>query len=149
MKQIIIGGITCLLLAAAFAADPTPEIRLDQAGYLPAKPKLAMVVAKVPATDFSVRKASDGSLVFKGKLAAAIDDADTGDRVQAADFTRLARHGKYYVEVPGVGRSRDISVAPDVYSRVCYLAMRSSASIADRRRSSREPPRGIRVCVGL
>jgi endoglucanase len=125
MKQIV---VLCILLsnfAAALAASPTAEIRVDQAGYLPGMPKLAMVVAKVPAKDFSVRKASDGTVVFLGRLTGPVEDADSGDRVQAADFTKLTRSGTYYVEVPGVGRSWDFSIAPDVYSRVYYLAMRS------------------------
>ena len=52
-------------------------------------------------------------------------DAETGDSVQAADFSKLAESGTYYLEVPGVGRSWTFSIGPDVYSRTYYLAMRA------------------------
>jgi endoglucanase len=45
--------------------------------------------------------------------------------VQAADFTKLAESGTYYLEVPGVGRSWDFAIGGDVYARAYYLAMRA------------------------
>lgn len=125
MKQVILLCTLFLTVAVVLAANPTTDIRLDQAGYLPDMPKLAMVVSKAPAKDFSIRKASDGTVVFLGRLTGPVEDGDSGDHVQAADFTRFTRKGTYYVEVPGVGRSWNFSIAPDVYNRVYYLAMRS------------------------
>jgi endoglucanase len=113
-----------LLLLAALAA-PTVEIKLDQVGYLSEGPKVAFVVAKAPAATFAVRRARDGSVAFEGKLAAALPDSDSGDAVQAADFTALTQSGAYWLEVPGVGRSWDFAIGPDVFTRPFFLAMRS------------------------
>lgn len=121
MKPIIL-LLTC---CSAFAAAPVKEIKVDQAGYLPGAPKLALVVSGAPAKEFSVRRAADGSVAFRGKLGAPVSDADTADRVQAADFTRLTQRGTYYLDVPGLGRSWDFAIGPDVFSRAYYLAMRS------------------------
>ena len=110
--------------AFLYAAEPTTAIKVDQAGYLPGAPKIAAVASKEPASNFIVRTAS-GAVGFQGKLAAAVDDPDTGDRVQLADFTGLTKPGRYYIDVPGVGRGWEFSIAPDVYSRALYLAMRS------------------------
>jgi endoglucanase len=112
-------------LTAASAATPTVEIKLDQAGYLPTAAKIAIVAAKAPAAEFSVRNAKDNAVVFRGKLSASVDDADSGDRLQSADFTALQKTGQYYLDVPGVGRSWDFAIGPDVYRRAWYLAMRS------------------------
>jgi endoglucanase len=118
--------ILLLLLAApAFAAAPTTDIKVDQVGYLNSAPKVALVSSKTAAAGFTVRAAKNGSVAFRGKLAAAADDPDSGDRVQAADFTRLTRSGRYYLEVPGIGTSWEFSIGPQVYSRAWYLAMRS------------------------
>jgi len=114
-----------LLAGAAFGASPTTEIKVDQVGYPGKGPKVALVASKTAATDFTVRRVRDGSVEFRGKLSAPRPDADSGDRVQAADFTRLTKSGRYYVEVPGVGRSWEFAVGPDVYSHAWYLAMRS------------------------
>jgi endoglucanase len=114
-----------LLAAAAFAAAPTTAIKVDQVGYLTNAPKVALVAPKTAVTQFTVRNARNGSVALRGKLAAPADDPDSGDRVQAADFTRLTRSGRYYLEVPGTGRSWEFSIGPAVYSRAWYLAMRS------------------------
>ena len=72
-----------------------------------------------------MRRAAGGAVVFRGKLSGQAADADTGDQVQAADFSAFKTDGKYYVDVPGVGRSWEFAIGPDVYSRAFYLAMRA------------------------
>ena len=126
-KKIDMKPIVWLFFAASlFAADPTLEIKVDQVGYLPNATKVALVSAKKPATEFTVNQAKDGKPVFRGNLSPARDDFDTGDNVQAADFTKaVIKPGTYYVDVPGVGRSWDFDIAPDVYNKAWRLAMRS------------------------
>ncbi len=117
--------LSSLLLLATLAA-PTPEIRVDQAGYLPDGPKVALVAAKGKATTFTVRRADgDGAVVLEGKLGAPVNDADSGDILQAADFSALTGPGRYVVEVPSVGRSWEFAVGPGVFARPFYLALRS------------------------
>jgi len=108
--------------SARAAEGGNVKIKVDQVGYLPASAKLAVVTAA--AKTFEVRRASDNSTVFKGELGSAILDADTGDWVQIADFSKLRDTGTYYLDVPGVGASWIFSIRPDVYSHTYYLAMR-------------------------
>jgi endoglucanase len=120
--------ITLLLLwacSAAFAAEAALEIKVDQAGYLPAAPKIAVVAAQKPATEFLVRYSAGDAIAWHGKLRPSRPDADSGDAVQLADFSALSEPGRYYLEVPGVGRSWNFFIGADVYQRVYYLAMRS------------------------
>ena len=121
MKQIAIFFIAL----SAFAAAPTTDIKVDQVGYLPHAPKLAMVAAQTLAKEFSVRRATNDAVALKGKFAEPVKDPDSGDLIQVADFTRLVKPGKYYLEIPGVGKSWTFSIAPDVYARAFYLSMRS------------------------
>lgn len=114
-----------LLTAAAAAQAPTAAIRLNQAGYLPGEPKAAIVAAAGPARGFSVRRAADSRAVFQGTLSEPVEDADSGERVQLADFTALRQPGRYFLEVHGTGRSWEFEIGPRVYDRVLYLAMRS------------------------
>jgi endoglucanase len=107
------------------APAPTTQIKLDQVGYLTRAPKVAFVVSSTTADDFNVRRTRDGSVAFSGRLSPTVDDADSGDRVRAADFTTLEEAGSYYLDVPGVGRSWGFSVGADVYAHAFYLAMRA------------------------
>jgi endoglucanase len=109
----------------ALGAAPTTEIKIDQVGYLPAAPKMAMVASKAAATSFTVRRVADDSLAFEGMLGAPMEDADSGDRVQTADFTRFTEPGRYSLDVPGVGRSWEFTIGRDTYARALYLALRS------------------------
>jgi len=113
------------IAACGFAAAPTTDIKVDQAGYLPGGPKVALVVSEALAKEFTVRRTGNDSVAFHAKLPPPVQDADSGDLVQTADFSKLAKPGRYYLEVAGVGRSWDFAIGPDVYARVFYLAMRS------------------------
>ncbi|MFL6227179.1 MAG: glycoside hydrolase family 9 protein, partial [Pyrinomonadaceae bacterium] len=114
-----------VLLFSLLTVAPTAQIKVDQVGYLPRAAKVAFVVSATTADAFNVRRSRDDSIAFSGRLAPALADADSGDRVQAADFTKLEESGSYYLDVPGVGRSWDFAVGADVYAHAFYLAMRA------------------------
>lgn len=106
------------------AEAATTNIKVDQVGYLLSAPKVALVTASLPnAQNFSVKRTSDNRVVFEGKLGAAAHDLSTGDNVEAADFSTLSSPGRYYIDVPGVGRSWNFSIESNVYSRAYKLAM--------------------------
>jgi endoglucanase len=85
---------------------------------------VALVVGLDGATGFRIRRTSDQAVVFEGALGPPVDDADSGDRVRAADFSALVAPGEYRVEV-GDRRSWPFRVADDVYERVLQLTMRA------------------------
>jgi endoglucanase len=124
-KLLFIAFASLLSPLLIAAATPTTKIKVDQVGYLPDAPKMAMVVSGTQADDFTVRRSNDNSVIFHGKLARFVDDSDTGERVQVADFTELKQSGTYYLEVPGVGRSWNFGIGAEVFTHVFYLAMRS------------------------
>jgi endoglucanase len=121
-------SIVLLMVAAPlFAADrtPTPEIKVDQVGYLNTATKIVLVSSKTLATEFTVKNSKDDRVAAHGTLPAPVEDYDSGDRLQAGDFSKLIKSGTYYIDVPGVGRSWDFDIAPDVYDKTWRLAMRS------------------------
>jgi endoglucanase len=126
---LVVPGLLLLLSSPGPAAGPPPAptlaIKVDQVGYLPGAPKVALVVSEAAAGSFLVRRAGDGAVVFRGTLGAPREDPDAGDSVRAADFSALKTEGRFYVDAPGAGVSWPFAVAPDAYSRALYLAMRS------------------------
>jgi endoglucanase len=98
------------------------SIKVDQVGYPLGGPKVALV--SIPATHFEVCRSADNVVVFRGKLSLAESDEDSGDRVQAADFSALRQAGRYYLVVPGVGRSWDFDLGADVFEHTYTMAMR-------------------------
>jgi len=118
----IAGLFVCSSLLLHAAENPTLAIKVDQVGYLPGSPKIALVSS--PAKTFEIRRSSDEKLMFHGVLGPVSTDPLSGDTVQPADFSNLRRAGTYYIQIPGVGKSWNFSVGSNVFERTYYLAMR-------------------------
>ncbi|MFZ0963662.1 MAG: glycoside hydrolase family 9 protein [Terriglobia bacterium] len=125
LKQVLFLPLMFLLyvMGAIGGETASPKIKVDQVGYPAKGKKIAMVSA--PAQTFEVKRLSDNATMFQGKLSASAADADSGDTLQAADFSGLHDPGQYYLEIPGVGRSWPFSIGEDVFSRTFYLATRA------------------------
>jgi endoglucanase len=124
VKPVSLFQLILLFIPLAYGGETsTVDIKVDQAGYPSKAAKVAMVSA--PAKTFKVKRARDNATVFQGTLSASATDANSGDTVQAADFSSFQQPGIYYLEIPGVGRSWTFSIGPDVFSRAFYLAMRA------------------------
>jgi endoglucanase len=114
-----------LISVCAFAAAPTTDIKVDQVGYLPHSPKLAMVVSH-----------TSGKGVLRAPRRQRLRGLprQTGGACQRSRFRRYHPGSGFHeagkarqvlLEVPGVGRSWDFAIGPDVFARAFYLAMRS------------------------
>jgi endoglucanase len=121
-SAVLAGFLSCVVVFAQGPEAAQLAIKVDQVGYPLHGSKVALV--SVPAVTFEVRRSNDSVSVFKGKLTPVVADANSGDRVQTADFSALRQAGRYYLEIPGVGRSWDFAVGPKVFEHTYYLAMR-------------------------
>jgi endoglucanase len=131
--SVVLAALISFPATPALASPVCPEvskavlrglfsIKVDQVGYPLGGPKVALV--SIPATHFEVCRSADNVVVFRGKLSLAESDEDSGDRVQAADFSALRKAGRYYLVVPGVGRSWDFDLGANVYEHTYTMAMR-------------------------
>jgi endoglucanase len=126
VRRLLLTALLALVAVAggrAPSADPV-AIRVNQLGYRPADPKIALVAA-APGT-FAVREATSGRVVFEGSAGppGAVDPA-SGDRVAALDFSSLTAPGEYVVVAPGVGASPPFRVADAVYADALRVVLKS------------------------
>ncbi len=116
----------------------SPAIHVNQAGYFPAWPKIAMVgfylgslgELDVPATTgFQLVEVHSGKIVHGGKL---VPRPDQGfpfpwyQRVLAADFSTFKTPGEYRLVVPGLGASRSFRIddgIPGAFARTYALGL--------------------------
>lgn len=123
MKTKIWLMMLCLLSIGAQAQELTEKIRLNQVGFYPNAPKLA-VVETDGVRDFYIRQAGKKKQVFQGKLSAPRKSEFSEKQLCVADFSALKTPGSYELVVAGVGVSYVFEVKADVHREVTQGAIR-------------------------
>jgi len=106
------GVLTTLLFSLAglvLAQNPTDKIRVNQVGFYPSSPKVAIVTDSL-AKEFFVMNASTKEKVFTGTLKPAGVWEYSEEYSNKADFTKFEKPGTYYISVPGVGDSYPFTI---------------------------------------
>jgi endoglucanase len=105
----------------AKAQAATDSIRLNQVGFYPQAPKVA-VVEGGRAGKFTITTPDLRTTVFTGTLRAA---GATGGHTRTADFSAFTTLGKFVVQVPGLGVSYPFQIAPQVHAAAAIGALKS------------------------
>lgn len=93
-----------LIAASAFVvctATAQKNIALNQLGFYPAAPKLAVVTGHTQAQNFYVINVADNDTAFTGKLSEERQSANSSTVTRIADFSALHKKGMYSLSVDG------------------------------------------------
>ena len=103
--------------------DTSELIRLNQVGFYPNGPKVAVVVdaADVP---FYVLDES-GKTVFEGQLDPPQTWSWSEEEVRLADFSRFSQQGTFRLSVPEVGISYPFEVKQNVFQEVAVTSLKA------------------------
>lgn len=124
--------------AAAATVNLDSHILVDQFGYRPADPKVAVVRNPqngydaadtfAPGSTYQVRQASDGTVAYSGSPTAwnnGTVQTSSGDNGWWFDFSTLNTPGTYFVyDVSGQVRSPTFTIGQQVYKDVLKAAVR-------------------------
>ncbi len=105
-------------------AAASPAIRINQIGFYPASPKVA-IVADSSARAYAIVTWPRGRVVLRGRLTAPREWAASGETIRIANFTRLRRPGRYAVVVDGVGRSYPFRIQPAALRDVARASVKA------------------------
>ncbi|RYY21694.1 MAG: cellulase [Cytophagaceae bacterium] len=105
------------------AQQPAEAVRLNQVGFYPAAPKVAVVVG-ASAGKFYLTTLDRGTPVFTGVLGAAHYDSLARQPTRTADFSGCQRVGTFVLSVPGVGVSAPFQIRPRVHEAVAQAALK-------------------------
>ncbi len=106
------------------------KIRLNQIGFYPGAPKIAIVLATKKGSFFL--QTTQKKTVFKGVLKKSIKPGFAGNYTWIADFSAYHKSGKYILSVPGIGNSYPVIINSSVHRKVAdatikaYYFMRAS-----------------------
>lgn len=115
--------ILAMYLVAGSALAAPDSIKVNQVGFAPLAAKLA-VVPDLPANSFEVIDADTGKTAYSGHLGAPAQWKPSMETVRLADFSALARPGKYRIRVAGAPLSDPFEIKPDVYRGLGAAALK-------------------------
>jgi len=117
-------------------ADTGQGVLVNQVGYRPDDPKLAVV--RTAAETYEVVDADSGEAVASGDLSDPTEDPNSGDTVRHAEFSGLSESGTYRLSVgDGAADSYEFAVGTDVWGRTLaelgrrYTLRRANVAIDD------------------
>lgn len=125
MRKICVTLNFLLFFAVTFTVSgqtASDLIRLNQVGFYPVGEKRAVVLGE-KSTSFIVKTIS-GKAVLKGNLGAPITNQHSGKISRIADFSKVQSQGKYFIDIPGLGRSAAFEIKEKVHKEVARAALR-------------------------
>ncbi|MEX2605346.1 MAG: glycoside hydrolase family 9 protein [Gracilimonas sp.] len=100
---------------SAFAQSVNNKPKLNQLGFYPESPKLA-ITPETDAATFHLRNVADGTVVYQGTLSAAASYSLSGETVRIADFSDFKTPGEYVLYVDGGSKSYPFKIGDGVFS---------------------------------
>ena len=117
---IIFSQFTTISRAESF----NENIRLNQLGFYPNAPKVAVVI-DAPGDVFHITTPDFGDTVFTGTLDAEKVWLYSEEAARIADFSALPDTGKFVLLVPGLGYSYSFEIKPFVMQRMARAALKA------------------------
>jgi endoglucanase len=110
--------ILLLLPFFSFSQPVTDQIKLNQVGFYPNAPKVAVVSGEVHSNDFYVASTNLRDTVFRGKLSEEKQSAYSSTKTRIAVFSSFTGNGSFVVCVPGAGTSYVFEINDSVNKNV-------------------------------
>ena len=136
MRKIILLILICTSLFPFLSAqDAASKIRINQIGFYPDSPKIA-VITDDKASDFIIKSVSSGEVVLKSKLSAPHKSVFSPQLTRIADFSSVTKPGIYLLSLPGQVDSYSFEIKTGVFNKLTkalikgFYFQRMSTSLA-------------------
>ncbi|MDQ3277392.1 MAG: glycoside hydrolase family 9 protein [Bacteroidota bacterium] len=115
-----------LTLSLAVPAQKTgTRIQLNQVGFYPAAPKLAVITGKTGAAKFTVTSPDGRTTYFTGTLSGEKPSKYSSTVTRKADFSSLKKSGHYVLTIPDVGTSYPFTISNDVHADAAKAVLKA------------------------
>ncbi len=113
------------LFSTSGAMAQTATIHLNQIGFYPTAPKIAVIAPSTSNSRFFVLDLAKGDTVFRGSLSAPRPNHLSGKSSQIADFSKLQKAGKYQVHLADGTHSSAFVIAAAVHRDLAQSVLKS------------------------
>ncbi|MEP7143416.1 MAG: glycoside hydrolase family 9 protein [Ferruginibacter sp.] len=118
MKSFIVLYLLFFLSMSLFksCAQVSPSfIQLNQSGFYPNAPKLAVLTKPSAVNNFYVLSPGLKDTVFNGRLSEPLHSKNSSTITQIADFSDFKKEGNYIITVPGIGYSYPFNIRNNIH----------------------------------
>lgn len=119
---------TCISCSSASSETEIPfteRIRINQIGYYPAAPKIAVVKGTTGSEKFYVVNADLNDTVFSADLSDPRKSPYSGATTFIADFSDVSQEGDFVIVVPELGKSGPVSIKQKVHEGLAKASIKS------------------------
>ena len=93
-----------------FGQIVSDSIVLNQLGFYPAAPKIAVVKGNTKPSSFSIINTENNKVVYKGSLGELRQSRNSSTQTRIIDFSAFVKPGNYKINVPSVGDSYSFTI---------------------------------------
>ena len=108
----------------SFSQTLATRIKLNQLGFYPNAPKIAVLTGTDSAADFYITSTNLRDTFFTGKLSAEKQSAYSSTKTRIADFSALNTNGSFVVYIPGIGHSYIFEINDSVNSNAAKATLK-------------------------
>lgn len=125
MKKFLLLTACVLLYCPVLVAQrDSSAIVLNQLGFYPHAPKIAVVSGKTEATDFYILSAAQKDTVFLGSLSEQKKSSNSSLVTKIADLSYFDKKGSYFIGVPGIPDSYPFKIKDNVNHPAAVAALK-------------------------
>ena len=124
MKSLFLCASQFLFSTALIAQPGTARVALNQIGFYPDAPKIAVVTGVQHPSAFFVISENGNDTVFTGQLSGEIKSSNSSLTTRIADFSALQKQGVYTLAVPSAARSYSFLINANACHSVAIGALK-------------------------
>ncbi|MEO6454947.1 MAG: glycoside hydrolase family 9 protein [Ginsengibacter sp.] len=116
--------VSVLIYSNAYPQKISGNISLNQIGYYPNTPKVAVVTGNVAGNDFYITTTNLRDTVYAGKLSEEKKSSYSSAITRIADFSSLKKKGSYVVVIPEAGNSYVFEINNYIHRQVAIASLK-------------------------
>lgn len=127
MKENKIIAVLILLLnisVLGLSQTVSDRIKLNQLGFYPVAPKVAMVTGNVSANNFYITSTNLRDTLFTSSLSQEKQSSYSSTKTRIADFSSFTKNGSFVVLIPGIGHSYIFQIDNKVYHKAAVVSLK-------------------------
>lgn len=124
MNRFVIFAFLCIFPLVLLSQNLSSDIRLNQIGFLPGAPKVAVVV-NTSSSSFSIKSKDLTQTFFTGELYHEKQWSASGEKVKIASFNSFTETGEFVIVVEDKGKSYPFFIYNDLFTGLLKASIKA------------------------